>query len=65
MELGREFIIRQTSLAVEYTFGIAVDLILPASGKVVKGIPHVSFMQQQDITGADNTMSGIRSICVR
>jgi hypothetical protein len=49
MELGRKFVIRQRSLAVEYTFGIVVDLILPATGKVVKGIPHVSFTQQQDI----------------
>jgi hypothetical protein len=65
MELGRKFIIQQTSLAVEYTFGIAVDLILPATGRVVKGIPHVGFMQQQNIKGADNKISGIRSTCVR
>jgi hypothetical protein len=65
MELGRKFVIRQRSLAVEYTFGIVVDLILPGTGKVVKGIPHVSFTQQQDIKGADNKISGIRSICVR
>jgi hypothetical protein len=43
----REFMIRNPSLTLEYTFGVAVDLILPATGKLVKGEPQVSFSEDE------------------
>ncbi len=41
-EAFRKFMIRYPSLSVEYSFGVAVDLILPATGEVTKGVPQVS-----------------------
>lgn len=40
-ESFRNFVSRHSRLALEYTFGVAVDLILPATVEVVKGVPQV------------------------
>lgn len=39
-----KFMDRRPGLVIEYTFGAAVDVILPATGEFVKGKPWVSFM---------------------
>jgi hypothetical protein len=64
-ELFTSFINRHPSLRIEYTFGVAVDLILPATGELVKGVPHVSTMREENITEADKIASGIRLTCER
>lgn len=38
-ERFRKFVVRHPSLSVEYSFGVAVDVILPATGEVVKALP--------------------------
>ncbi len=43
--LFRRFMLQNPSLVVEYTFGIAVDLILPATGEVVRGEPRVGSLK--------------------
>lgn len=48
-EAFRKFVIRYPSLSVEYNFGIAVDLILPATGEVAKGMPQVGLLECQQI----------------
>ncbi|KAF7512733.1 hypothetical protein GJ744_000300 [Endocarpon pusillum] len=48
-EAFRRFMVHFPSLSVEYNFGIAVDVILPATGEVVKGVPqwHTANMREE------------------
>ena len=46
-EAFRKFMVQFPSLSVEYNFGIAVDLILPAAGEVVKGVLQVGALECQ------------------
>ncbi|ERF70937.1 hypothetical protein EPUS_06722 [Endocarpon pusillum Z07020] len=48
-EAFRKFMVQFPSLSVEYNFGIALDVIPPATGKVVKGVPqwHTANMREE------------------
>jgi hypothetical protein len=64
-ELFRRFLVQNSGLTVEYTFGLAVDLILPATGEMVKGLPQVSFIGDRHRILANRMISGIQLICVK
>lgn len=47
VDLSRGLLSQYSSLMIEYTFGVAVDLVLQATGEVVRGVPKVSLMVDQ------------------